>query len=127
MKKLLITFGVIFTLVIAIMQPASNVQAAEQVATGVYSSEAYYSLPQFQKLSTSDKVKVLTTPGTVVALGPVVYKAMDVLTASDSELPTLAINVGEYKTEDGNTLVSGEKLDSKPVEEDNGFYIESIL
>lgn len=126
MKKSLLSLSLIFMLLITMIQPMSTVHASEQVAPGVYSSEAYYSLDQFKKLSTSAKVKVLTAQGTVVALGPVLYKAIDVLTASDNALPTLAINIADFKTDDGNPLVSGEKLDSKP-ETDDGFYIESIL
>jgi len=111
MKRMLTTI-VLVALLLLTLNPIKNADASTQIGNGVYSTSNYYTIAEFKKLSSSNKAAVLTTPGTVVVLGTLVYKAADVLTASNSKLPTLGVKVSDYTTDEGNKLVSGEKLNS---------------
>lgn len=95
---------------------AAATPTATNVEAGVYTTTNFYSLTDFAKLSTADKVAVLTAEGTVVVVAGQVYKANDVLTASDSELEALGTSVDEYTTEDGNKIESGKPLDRSSLE-----------
>lgn len=88
--------------------------AANDIAPGVYTSTNYYSVTDFKKLSTADKNAVLTSPGAVVVVAGQVYKSNDVLSATNTQLPTLGKKADEYTTPEGNKLVSGKPINSTP-------------
>lgn len=99
-------------LAISALTPVVAASAAENVANGVYTSTNYYTLDAFKKLSTSQKSAALTATGSVVVIGGQVFKANDILTASDSQLPSLGTSAETYTTPAGNKLVSGQPIDS---------------
>ena len=125
MKKFLATI-VLVALLLVTLNPIKIAEASTQIDNGVYTTANYYTIAEFKKLSTANKATILTTSGTVVVLGGIVYKAQDILTASDAQLPTLGIKVSDYTTEAGNKLVSREKLDSNKPSPSGEFKIESI-
>ena len=102
-------------LAISALTPVVAASAAENVANGVYTSTNYYTLDAFKKLSTSQKSAALTGTGSVVVIGGQVFKATDILTASDAQLPSLGTSAETYTTPAGNKLVSGQPIDSTPV------------
>lgn len=114
----------IAALAVSALTPVAAASAAENVENGVYTSTEFYTLDAFKKLSTSKKAAALNSTGTVVVIGGQVFKASDVLTASDSQLPNLGTSADTYTTPAGNKLVSGKPLDTTaPVSE---LKVESV-
>lgn len=104
----------IAALAISAITPVAASAATEDVSNGIYTTEGFYSIADFKKLSTTKKAALLTSPKAALVVNGQALPASIIVTGTDAQIDGSYISLAAYEQQYNVSFNSGTGFGETP-------------